>query len=66
MAKAEWTKYFALSDDGVFWGLEQYKSKLPQSPEEEALLRKAGIISMSIHHWIASTSVKLSIRLFCR
>ena len=29
MAKAEWTKYFALSDDGVFWGLEQYKDKLP-------------------------------------
>ena len=35
MAKAEWTKYFALSDDGTCGGLEQYKDKLPQSPEEE-------------------------------
>ena len=46
MAKAEWTKYFALSDDGVFWGLEQYKDKLPQSPEEEVLLKKAGIMAI--------------------
>ena len=46
MAKAEWTKYFASSADRVSCAFEQHKSKLPQSPEEEALLRKAGIMAI--------------------
>ena len=39
MAQAEWTKYFTLDED-TFWGLEQYKDKLPKTPEEESLLKR--------------------------
>lgn len=39
MAQAEWKKYFTLDED-TFWGLEQYEDKLPQTPEEEILLKR--------------------------